>query len=432
VLFIASIGYQMKSLESRILKSAAHWHQLPLSIGLGLTLPLMVQAAGAGAAQASDQGKLPAIAATRASAAVKRPTLVNEPPATSIQPAALAAVSGQPAANMDPVTLNQPAAGTQVAPGAPIEADQEFSFTGLDLPHDQNNKLGMDQLRLHNAVHGDSFKPIRLEVQYDESINLEDALKYAVENNLAIKISKDNLKYQHFVLYGQFANTLPNLTMAYNLTHTKIINDHTTSLAKVFLTRVTYPVFQGGSVLYGILGQYYREKGWKQAYKASISDELLDLYQKYNAVLLDRILLQIRAKAVEVSEEQLRINKAMDAQGSGTRYQVAQADAQLSSDKQALLQQQVTMRQAALALNFTMNYPMAVNLVPVEETIVEEPLFQSEATIDSLVNYALLNRPELREYEDFKIAAARNVQVAAAPLYHRSRYSVSIRMLART
>ena len=345
------------------------------------------------------------------------PTLRGPAPApTRIAPATAEASPTQPPT---------PKSATPLGTGVPVElgtkvipaTDEDFAFTGLDLPHDQNNKLGMDQLRLHSAVRTDSFKPIRLEVQYDESINLESALNYAIQNNLAIKISRENLNYQRWVLYGQYANLLPNLTMAYNLTHTKIINTHTTSLAKVFLTRVTYPVFQGGSVVYGILGQHYREKGWKQAFSASISDELLDLYQKYYAVLLDRALLQIRAKAVEVSEEQLRINKSMDAQGTGTRYQVAQADAQLSSDKQALLQQQVTMRQAALALNFSMNYPMPVNLVPVEETIAEEPLFQINASVDALVNAALQNRPELREYEDFKVAAARNVQVAAAPLY---------------
>jgi OMF family outer membrane factor len=307
--------------------------------------------------------------------------------------------------------------GSQDPAPAPVSSTYSDQLPDLDKTHDQNSTLGMDQLRLHSSLQKEDFKWIRLEVGYDQSITLAQALKYAMDNNLAIKISKDNLKYQHYLLYGSVANALPNFSTAYNQTHTEIFNERVDSLAKVFLARVTYPVFQGGSVLQSILGQYYRDKGWKQAYKASINDELLDLYQKYNAVLLNRTLLQIRAKAVEVSEEQLRINKLMDQAGNGTRLAVAQADAQLSMDKQALLQQQVTMRQSALALNFSMNYPMAVNLVPVEETISEGILFQNEATIIELVNLALRNRPELREYEDFKVAASRNIQVAAAPLY---------------
>jgi outer membrane protein TolC len=312
---------------------------------------------------------------------------------------------------------------TQWVPGSHSVSTYDTTDTPLlDAAHDQNNTVDMDMLRLHSAMRPQSFKQIRLEVAYDESITLEEALKYALENNLAIKISRDNLNYQRYVLYGQVANALPNLTMAYNLTRSNILNEQVKSLAKVFLTRVSYPVFQGGSVAYSILGQLCREKGWKEAYKASLSDELLDLYQKYNTLLLNRILLQIRAKAVEVSEEQLRINKMAEQAGTGTVLAALQADAQLCSDRQAMLQQEVAVRQSALALNFTMNYPMAANLIPVEETITEQSLFQTDASIETLVGLALHNRPELREYEQFKIAAARNIQVAAAPLYPQASF----------
>jgi outer membrane protein len=291
------------------------------------------------------------------------------------------------------------------------------SYPNLDRTHEENSTLNMGELRLHGAVRPDQFNAVRLEISYDQSLTLGEAIRYATDNNLAIKISRENENYQRYLLYGQVANMLPNLSMAYNLTHTDIENERTTSLARVFFTRVTYPVFQGGSVVQTLLGQFYRAKGWHQAYKASISDELLDVYQKYSAVLLNRILLQIRAKAVEVSEEQLRVDVNKDRQGTGTRFAVMQSDAQLSTDKQALLNQEVTMRQSALALNFSMNYPMAVNLVPVEETLSEQVLFQNNATMDDLITLTLKHRPELREYEDFRVAAGRNIQVAAAPLY---------------
>ncbi|MDR3617042.1 MAG: TolC family protein [Candidatus Obscuribacterales bacterium] len=303
--------------------------------------------------------------------------------------------------------------------GTPIVIDGKAPPASVDPDsvHAVNKTLAMDKLRLNSSLKDDSFKTIRLEVQYDQQISLEEALNYAIQNNLAIKISKDSLKYQQYVLYGQVANVLPNLTVAYNLTHTDIMNEKVGSNAKVFLTRLAYPVFQGGSVVYGILGQYYREKGWEQAYKANISDALLDLYTRYNNLLLARVLLQIRAKAVEVSQEQVRVNTIKEAAGTGARFNILQSEAQLASDRQALLQQQVAVRQAALALNFSMNFPMGVNLVPVEETITEQSLFQNQSTIDALVGVALKKRPELREYELFKIAAARNIQVASAPLY---------------
>jgi outer membrane protein TolC len=292
-----------------------------------------------------------------------------------------------------------------------------FDQPDSDAKHNINKTLDVEKLRLHSAVHKYSFEPVRLEIEFDQPITLEQALHYAVDNNLAIKISRENLLYQRYLFYGQVANMAPNFSMSYNLTRTHILNKDSSALARVFLPRVSYPVFQGGGVVYAILGQYCRAKGWNKAYHASINDAMLDVYQKYNNLLLNRVLLQIRAKAVEVSEEQLKVNQSAERAGTNTRFAVMQSETQLASDRQALLQQEVTVRQAALALNFSLNYPMAVNLVPVEETITESPLFRSRANIRELVDLALDRRPELREYELFKFAAARNVQVACAPLY---------------
>jgi len=298
-----------------------------------------------------------------------------------------------------------------------VSATPEDDVPVSDAKHDINKILNTEKLRLHSAVHLYSFKPIRLEVQYDQPVTLEDALKYAEENNLPIKISRENMYYQRWVLASQAANFLPNFSMSYNITHTRILNEKVSSLAHVFVPRMTYPVFQGGSVLYGFLGQYARERGWTAAFHASINDALLDIYQKYNTLLLNRVLLQIRAKAVEVSQEQLKVNQALERSGTGTRFAVMQSETQLATDRQALLQQQVTVRQSALALNYSLNYPMAVNLVPAEEDISEQSLFRANANIAELVNLSLKQRPDLREYEFFRFAAGRNVQVAAAPLY---------------
>ena len=67
-----------------------------------------------------------------------------------------------------------------------------------DAKHDINKTLNMEKLRLHSAVHLYSFKPIRLEVQNDQPMTLEEALNYAIENNLPIKISRENMNYQRW------------------------------------------------------------------------------------------------------------------------------------------------------------------------------------------------------------------------------------------
>jgi outer membrane protein TolC len=295
-----------------------------------------------------------------------------------------------------------------------------------DARHETNKTLSMSQLRLHSTVTVHSLRAVQQEVGFDQPISLEEALKYAVQNNLAIKVSRESKNYQRYVLCGNIASTLPSFSLAYNITRSNIYSEGVNSLARVQLERVSFPVFQGGSVMYGLLAQAFRARGWTHAYQASMNDMLLQIYQNYNNLQLARVLMLIRAKAVQVDEEQLRVNQQLETNGVGTRFAVMQSDAQLAADRQALIQQQVAVRQAALGLNYVLNYPMSVNLIPMEDSITEQSLFETGSKITDIVRAAVNRRPELREYELFKFGAARNIQVAAAPLYPQLNFYTAV------
>jgi outer membrane protein TolC len=287
----------------------------------------------------------------------------------------------------------------------------------LTANHDLNKTLDIKPLYLGSVVRTSSARELEGEERYDQRITLGDALSYALTHGLPLKISKEAYNYQRLQTLANIASALPSFAMSYTLSRGNIFNKGTHAQAETFLTGVSYPVFQGGGILYGILTQHYREKGWHYAYKATVSDVFLDIYQKYTNLLLQRVLLQIFAKTVEADEEQLRLNRAAFNAGTGTRFAILQSESQLAADRQALLQQQVTARQAALALNLSLNFPMSINLIPIEETLTEASLFKSNVEVHSLIRDALHFNPSLRQYEMFRLTAARNVQLASAPLY---------------
>jgi outer membrane protein TolC len=285
--------------------------------------------------------------------------------------------------------------------------------------HEANKHLDMGPFRLSSFIRLSTLQPIKLEASYDEPLTLRDALTYAIRNSLPIKISKESWNYQKLQLFGEAADIvpIPNFGMSYNLTGTNIQNTGTNSSSNVFQTTLRFPVFAGGANIYTFLAQYYRDKGWRQAYYASVNDAVLDVYQKYENLVLQNALLQINAKGVEVSQAQLQLNNTLYQAGTGTQFAIMQSRTQLATARQALLQQQALVRQSALALAFSLNLPMAINVVPQEETISEQSLIDEHLSINEMLNVALVHRPELRQYELFRLAAARNVQVAAAPLY---------------
>jgi outer membrane protein TolC len=296
-----------------------------------------------------------------------------------------------------------------------------------NLTHTENATLHMGPFHEGALVPIALLKPIQLEASYSKPITLSEALGYAMENGLPIKISRESWIYQRWQFAGTLVSALPipNFGMSYNLTKSDIISNDTDSTSKVFQETLRFPVFQGGAAVYSMLAQYYREKGWKHAYYTSINDAMLDVYQKYTNLELQHVLLQIRAKAVEVSEAQLRLNNSLYLAGATTKLAIMQSRTQLAQDREALIEQQVAVRVAALALAFSLNMPMSVNLIPQTETVTEAPLVPSDLTINQLLAIAVSSRPDLREYELFRLASARNVQVAASAMYPTASFFTS-------
>jgi outer membrane protein TolC len=300
------------------------------------------------------------------------------------------------------------------APEAPITLKD---YKPTPLPREVPQTLNLNPIYLSRPIEMNSFAALRHETDVDQEITLHDAINYVLDQGMQIKISRESMNYQHWLTLAGVAGFLPTFSMQYNLMYANVYNDKTTSLSKTFLTGVNFPVFQGGGVLYSLLGQRYREKAWHEAYKATVSDVFLDVYQKYNNLILQRVLMQTWAKAVEADEQQLKFAKANYEHGTGTRYAIIQVEALLSADKQSFLQQSVAMRQAALVLNLALNYPLSINLVPTEKTLNEATLFDKQVQLKTLLQDAFRFSSGLRQYEDFRLAAARNIQAQSASLY---------------
>jgi outer membrane protein TolC len=321
---------------------------------------------------------------------------------------------------------NEPSPGTNAkstSPGA-VSPPRQYRFKPLTVPpepatsHDANKTIPMGPFRLGSSLEIASLKPIRLDVGYNRTISLPEALYDCQQNSLPIRITRESWNYQKITLIGNIFNALPTPSFgaAYGQTWSRILSS-AKSNATVFQPTLFLPVFQGGAQVFTMWAQYYRDKGWHQSYNASVNDALLDVYQNYENLLLQYMLLQIRAKSLQVSQQQLELNNTLYTAGTGTQFAIMQSRTQLAADRQAMQQQQVDVRQAGLSLAYALNLPIAVNLVPEDESITEQSIFDEGIPVSTLTDVAVLHRPELRQYELFHLAAQRNIQVAAAALY---------------
>ncbi len=276
--------------------------------------------------------------------------------------------------------------------------------------------LKSSPIKLGALIQIAALPPISLDGRFNQPITLEEALKYTLQRSLPIRISRESTFYQTTQLAYYMSFFMPALSVNYALAQSNVNSDTHTN-AEIFQTKVSFPLFAGGSYVYNAMAQFYRVLGWREAYQANVNDALLDIFNKYTNLVLNHHLLRIRIKALEVSEAQLKLNTAQFQAGTGTKFAIMQARTQLAVDRQALLSQQVATRQSALLVAYAMDMPLSVNLVPMDLDVCQHRLIVGKTSIEKLLNTAIRQRPELREYEHFRLAAARDVQIGTAPLY---------------
>ncbi|MBA3858791.1 MAG: hypothetical protein C0507_17945 [Cyanobacteria bacterium PR.3.49] len=273
---------------------------------------------------------------------------------------------------------------------------------------------------------GGRLPPIRLEASYTHPVNLKDVLHYAVDNNLDIRIQQEQVNTEKWRLGAQMGRFLPDTIIDYQsqylqgsqlLGGTIPINFATPNV----LTHAgfRYYGFRGGAVMFGTLAQLHTFRASKQQLKVSVNDTLLEVARQYYNMIRNQALLQIQTRAVEVSKAQVTLNQQLQRAGTGTKFQVLQAETQLARDEQNLLTQQVELRRTAIRLATTLNLNNSVNLLSLEPEVRKVRLLDPNIDVNRIIALTILNRPELRQFEELRLAARRQVQVAAAPLYPR-------------
>jgi outer membrane protein TolC len=280
---------------------------------------------------------------------------------------------------------------------------------------------------------GSTLPPIRLEANYTQPISLKDSLLYSLDNNLAVRIANSNKAAQKWLAVGQFGGFLPNMIMNFQHQFLKGSTLIGGIVPETFDTPNTsaqagfqYFGFQGGAVLFGSLAQLHAFRASREQLHGTVNDTLLAVTRGYYNLVQNQALLQIQTRAVEVSRAQVLLNQQLEQAGTGTKFQVLQSDTQLARDEQNLLGQEVALRNSAIDLATTLNLNAAVNFLSVETEIRKVRLIDPTLDINTLVALAVLNRPELRQYEQLRIAARRNIQVAAAPLYPQMQFFGSV------
>jgi outer membrane protein TolC len=333
-----------------------------------------------------------------------------------------------------------------VTPTTPVPKADRLSLPGLS----SENALALDELRgiaESSANSGAIFvKPDEINVQapmlqamikldqkmspyeMDAStatpVSLHDVLEATMTRTLPIKISNQEAYSKLWQLRGTYAGFLPNFSEEFS--YEGIKGTYVTPVGEAVPIRNPYLsstsqfqwyLFKGGAIIHTLLGARDQYRASKFALNATINDSLLDTTKAYYNLVLSDVLLQIRIKAVEVARGVVVVNQDQYDFGTIPQVDVLQAKYQLSNDRQELIKQQVARRQAAINLATDLNLDQGIDLTLSNRMVRKIRLIDERMTPGDLLRVAIDNRPELKRYEQLRLAAKEAVKVAKASLF---------------
>jgi len=322
---------------------------------------------------------------------------------------------------------------TRVGSAPVMTIHVETSDTLTDTEATPKSEVVLPTLPLQGLISIDKrLSPFGLDAGFSEEVGLRDVLLATLERNLDIRDLNAMAQIQKYNYRQSLAKFLPDAVLGYSLIGADgtiktpggffggtngIQTMHIDSPFTIATAGFRYRAYQGGSVLFGAIQSQHRVRAVNKQQEGTVNNTLLTAAQNYYNLLLNESLLQIRIKAVERSDEQLKQNSQLEAAGLATRLDVLQARTQLARDKQALLDQQSARRVAAIQLAHTLNVSLAQDLVPAGRTIKKERLIARTLLIGDLLSHAVDNRPELKQYDELRKAAKAQIIIAGAPLH---------------
>ena len=334
-----------------------------------------------------------------------------------------------------------------------ILTNQRPSGPGPSIAHADTDRLDQIQLTrppIESLITVNNYlNPFQLDATTSSALNLRQALLIGLDQNLDLAISRTNSKQQQFGFYSAMGNFLPDPTLGFSeyfpdgriglpISPATLLGGASSSAAgtsaaglmttsnnttirirrpfEIMHAGMEFYAYRGGSVLFGALQAKHNYKAAKLQEKASLRDVLMTITQNYYNQLLAETLLQIRIQAVRTSTEQLRRNLDRFHSGLATNLDVLQSRTQLSKDRQALVDQQTNRRASSITLSQSLYTNLGQDLIPVELNVRKVRLVDPRLNIADLLQLAIDNRPELKQYEELRLAAKRAIMVAAANL----------------
>jgi outer membrane protein TolC len=256
------------------------------------------------------------------------------------------------------------------------------------------------------------------EAPMPDSLDLPQAIQFAVENNFTIRQARERIKQQDGVILEVRARQIPRVAATGSYTG----NDKELSTSVPALDRnwsmaieVRQTLYAGGGVAASVRGAKASREAALLDLQGVVNEQLLRVRTQFYAVLLAKQRIAVQEENIRLLEEQLRTARNRFEAGASSNFEVLRAEVSLANGRPPLIEARNAYRIAVEELRQVMGVSAKASgdsaAVPEFIGSLEVTPTEMPALSDAL-SAARANRPELQRIA--KLVDAGEQQVRAA------------------
>lgn len=196
-----------------------------------------------------------------------------------------------------------------------------------------------------------------------ESLSIEDAIKIALQNNYSINIAKNEKEISDNNYTLGNADILPQLdaggsyTKSSNNTSQEYLSGQQISRSYAKSSNLSgnitlnWTVFNGFEMFANLNQLKELKKQGETNFKIVVENNISDVMSTYYDIVRQNQVLAVIERSINISEERVRIAQDKKQLGSGSKFDLLQAQVDLNEDRSSLLNEELTLKQDKILLN---------------------------------------------------------------------------------
>jgi len=202
-----------------------------------------------------------------------------------------------------------------------------------------------------------------IKIYPQESLSLEDAVKIALQNNYSINIAKNEkeISDNNYSLgnagflpqldaTGSYTKSSNNTSQEY-LSGQKISRNGAKSSNLSGDITLNWTIFDGFQMFASLNQLKELRKQGEINFKIAVENNISDVVSTYYDIIRQIQVLAVIERSINISQERVRIAQDKKQLGSGSKFDLLQAQVDLNEDRSSLLTEELTLKQDKILLN---------------------------------------------------------------------------------